>query len=54
MKWHEIRKNVIQLLEFLMDCELIITPDDVIDLAKNPQGYDEVWKLYQKEINGVY
>ncbi len=54
MKWYEVRKNVTQLLEFLMDCELVITPDDVIDLAKYPEKYDEVWKLYQKEINGVY
>lgn len=37
-----------------MDCELVVTPDDVIDLVKNPQRYDDVWKLYQKEIAGVY
>lgn len=54
MKWFEIRKNVIDLLEFLMDCELVVTTDDVIDLMKNPSKYDEVWKLYQKEITGVY
>lgn len=54
MTWYEVRKNVIQLLEFLMDCELVVTTDDVIDLAKNPSRYDEVWKIYQREINGVY
>lgn len=54
MTWHKIKKNVIDLMEFLMDCELIVTPDDVIDLVKNPSRYDDVWKLYQKEINGVY
>lgn len=54
MKWYEIRKNVIELLEFLMDCELIVTTEDVIHFAKNPHRYDGVWKLYQKEIAGVY
>lgn len=54
MEWYEIRKNVTQLLEFLMDCELVITPDDVIDLMKNPHRYGEVWKLYQKNIEGIY
>lgn len=54
MTWYEIRKNVIDLMEFLMDCELVVTTDDVIDLVKNPQRYNEVWKLYQKEIVGVY
>lgn len=54
MEWFKIKRNVIDLMEFLMDCELIVTPDDVIDLVKNPSRYDEVWKLYQKEINGVY
>jgi hypothetical protein len=52
--WFQIRRNVIQLLEFLMDCELILTVEDVIDLGTKPEKYDEVWKLYQKEIEGVY
>ena len=54
MKWFDNKSNVIKLLEFLMDCELVVTPADVIDLMKNPNRYDEVWKLYQKEIAGVY
>jgi hypothetical protein len=54
IKWYEVRKNVLSLLEFLMDCELVVTPSDVIDLMKNPNKYDEVWKLYQKEMNGIY
>lgn len=54
MTWYKIRKNVIQLLEFLMDCELVVTTDDVIDLAKHPERYNEVWELYQKEIVGTY
>lgn len=54
MTWYDISKNVIQLLEFLMDCELVVTTADVIDLAKHPERYDEVWKIYQREINGVY
>lgn len=54
MEWYKVKKNVIELLEFLMDCELIVTADDVIDLMKNPQRYDDVWKLYQKNLLGVY
>jgi len=54
MAWYEIRKNVTQLLEFLMDCELVATSEDVIDLVKYPERYNEVWKLYQKNIEGIY
>lgn len=53
-KWYDNRKYVVELMEFLMDCELIVTPEDVIDIMKNAQRYDEVWRLYQKQINGVY
>ena len=52
--WYDDKSNVIKLLEFLMDCELVTVAEDVIDLVKNPSKYDEVWKLYQKEMNGVY
>ncbi len=52
--WYDIRSNVIELLEFLMDCELVVVAEDVIDIMKNPSRYDDVWKLYEKEINGVY
>lgn len=52
--WYDDKSNVIRLLEFLMDCELVTTAQDVIDFVKNPQRYNEVWKLYQKEIVGVY
>lgn len=37
-----------------MDCELVISTDDVIDIMKNPKKYDEVWRLYQKNIEGTY
>ena len=51
MEWYKIKKNVIQLLEFLMDCELITTKEEVIHFNLFPERYYEVWQLYEKEIN---
>lgn len=53
-EWFKTKKNVIELLTFLMDCELITTKEDVILYNEYPERYTEVWKLYSKEMNGVY
>lgn len=53
-EWFNTRKNIIELLTFLMDCELITTKEDVIYFNAHPQRYTEVWKLYSKEMNGIY
>lgn len=52
--WYKIKANVINLMEFLIDAELIVDKYDVIDLVDHPQKYDEVWMLYNKEMLGVY
>jgi hypothetical protein len=54
MEWYKVKKNVIELMEFLMDCELMTSKEDVIHFSKYPDTYGEVWTLYQREINGVY
>jgi hypothetical protein len=53
-EWFRTKKNVIELLTFLMDCELITTKEEVILFNEYPDRYTEVWKLYSKEMNGVY
>lgn len=52
--WYKIKANVIELMEFLINTELIIDKDDVIDLVDHPDKYDGVWVLYSKEMLGVY
>lgn len=54
IEWFKTKKNVIELLTFLMDCELITTKEDVILYNEYPERYTEVWRLYSKEMNGVY
>lgn len=53
MEWYKIRAKVLELLYFLLDTELIIEKEDVIDFVNHPEKYDEVWMLYQKEMNGM-
>ena len=52
--WYKFKKNVIDLIFFLIDIEMITTPEDVLDLVDNPIKYDDVWTLYRKEIMGDY
>jgi hypothetical protein len=53
MEWYKIKAKVLELLYFLLDTELIIDKEHVIDFVSHPERYNEVWNLYQKEINGV-
>jgi hypothetical protein len=53
MEWYKIKKNVLNLMDFLISTELIISIDDVIDFSDHPMHYSEVWMFYQIEINGV-
>ncbi len=52
--WYKIKENIIDLIFFLIDVELITTTEDLLDLVDNPMKYNDVWTLYRKEIMGDY
>lgn len=54
MEWYKIKRNIIDLLFFLIDIEQITTSEEVLDLVDHPIKYNDVWTLYRKEIMGDY
>lgn len=50
--WYEDKNNLIELGEFLVESEEIITAKDMLEYFKNPEKYTDVWKTYQEEVLG--
>ncbi len=50
--WYEDEKNVIELAEFLVQSDEIISTEELLEYFKHPERYTGVWNIYEKEILG--
>jgi len=51
--WYEEEKKVIELAEFLVQSEEIISTDELLEYFKHPERYTDVWNIYEKEMLGA-
>lgn len=51
--WYDDKSKVLELCFFLVDTDQITTREDLIDYLENPAKYDEVWHIYNRQINGI-
>lgn len=52
VNWYEDEKKVMELAEFLVQSEEITSVDELLGYFKQPERYEEVWNIYEKEILG--
>ncbi len=50
--WYEDEKKVIELAEFLVHSNEIISTEELLEYFKHPERYTGVWNIYEKEILG--
>lgn len=51
--WYDDKNKVLELCFFLVDTDQITTREDLIYYLENSAKYDEIWHIYNREINGV-
>lgn len=50
--WYEDRKSLVELAEFLVESDQIVTAKELLEYFKHPERYNEVWYTYQEEVMG--
>lgn len=51
-EWYKDQKNLIELAEFMVESEQVVTAKELLEYFKYPEKYTEVWNLYREEILG--
>jgi hypothetical protein len=51
--WYEDEKKIIELAEFLVQSEEIVSTEELLEYFKHPEKYTGIWNIYEREILGT-